>query len=338
MLKILNGRDYFYQWDLNQRLIVDDPNICEVNFCNGTLDCTLACGIYKENGLLLVDVPNCLLQSALPIMVFTMVKNSDQTYTSRKQRFLVVRRTKPEDYVYTETECLRKSLEERVAIIEENYLRDDELEAAIKEALRIAQNSGLVIGGTGASAVSAMVADKWYISTPENCYESLIGAATHAASFQTEIARYDDDTWLPNDSNSVASTHAVKCNGIEFLYIQGLVGKELAIMYHVESTDETLQEIIAPDNRVLVYFMGQWNCEAAKTVDFGYAQNVSVSFKEILEVIATKKGGTLESIDFTNFENGSFTEVVDGEEVTHTVTFDDSGNPISIDGVTITWG
>lgn len=48
-------------------------------------------------------------------------------------------------------------------------------------------------------------------------------------------------------------------------------------------------------------------------------------------------GGTVTSIDFTNFANGSFTEVVDGEEVSHSVTFDESGRPATVDGVTMEW-
>lgn len=48
-------------------------------------------------------------------------------------------------------------------------------------------------------------------------------------------------------------------------------------------------------------------------------------------------GGTVTSIDFTNFANGSFTEVVDGEEVSHSVTFDESGRPATVDGVTLEW-
>lgn len=49
-------------------------------------------------------------------------------------------------------------------------------------------------------------------------------------------------------------------------------------------------------------------------------------------------GGTVSAIDFTNFDNGSYTEVVNGKEVSHSVTFDDSGRPVKIDGVAITWG
>ena len=49
-------------------------------------------------------------------------------------------------------------------------------------------------------------------------------------------------------------------------------------------------------------------------------------------------GQTVSAIDFSNFENGSFTETVDGEIITHSVTFDESGRPATIDGITITWG
>ena len=47
---------------------------------------------------------------------------------------------------------------------------------------------------------------------------------------------------------------------------------------------------------------------------------------------------TVSAIDFSNFQNGSFTEIVDGETITHTVTFDADGRPVTIDDVTITWG
>jgi hypothetical protein len=48
-------------------------------------------------------------------------------------------------------------------------------------------------------------------------------------------------------------------------------------------------------------------------------------------------GGEISQIDFSNFENGSFTETVDGEVITHYVTFDDQRRPVTIDGTTIVW-
>lgn len=50
------------------------------------------------------------------------------------------------------------------------------------------------------------------------------------------------------------------------------------------------------------------------------------------------RGDLVTAIDFTNFDNGSFTETVNGEIVSHTVTFDADGRPVTIDGVAITWG
>lgn len=64
-------------------------------------------------------------------------------------------------------------------------------------------------------------------------------------------------------------------------------------------------------------------------------------FKALEEKIKSKGDAvipTVTAIDFSGFENGSFTEVVDGETVTHNVSFDDAGRPTAIDGISITWG
>ena len=44
------------------------------------------------------------------------------------------------------------------------------------------------------------------------------------------------------------------------------------------------------------------------------------------------------AIDFSNFESGSFTEIVDGSSVYHSVSFDDEGRPTKIDDIVIAWG
>lgn len=49
-------------------------------------------------------------------------------------------------------------------------------------------------------------------------------------------------------------------------------------------------------------------------------------------------GGELTGIDFSNFEKGSYTETIDGEVITHEVTFDEQGRPTAIDGCAIVWG
>lgn len=162
MFTIFNERNQFWQWDTGQRLIVDDDVCPEVHFCNGTDECSLVCEVYMEDGRLLVNVPNILLQSAKTIKVFAYVRVGDEKYTRRMQAFSVLPRTKPADYVYTETETKTwDDLNERLYALEKNggftggipsggkagqilYKKSDEDFDAEWGDLRIPQEYGLV--------------------------------------------------------------------------------------------------------------------------------------------------------------------------------------------------
>lgn len=102
LFTIKDGREHFYQWDIDRQLIVDDESINQVHFCNKTDDCSLICNVFDDNGLRVVNVPNILLTTDWQINVYAYDKN----YTKYSQAFKVIKRTKPEDYVYTETEVL----------------------------------------------------------------------------------------------------------------------------------------------------------------------------------------------------------------------------------------
>lgn len=117
MFKIYDGRDTFYQWDTERKLIVYDETIKEVHFCNRADDCSLVCEVYKEGELNLVNVPNILLQDNWRINVYAY----DETYTKHSHRFDVKSRSKPADYVYTETEVKNwDDLAERISALEQN--------------------------------------------------------------------------------------------------------------------------------------------------------------------------------------------------------------------------
>jgi hypothetical protein len=117
LFKIYDGREQFYQWDVDRKIIVDDAAITQVHFCNRTDECSLVCETYQENGLTLVNVPNVLLQTDWRINVYAY----DTNYTKFSKCFNVVKRSKPESYVYTETETLNfNTLLDRMNGIEEN--------------------------------------------------------------------------------------------------------------------------------------------------------------------------------------------------------------------------
>lgn len=132
MFSIYDGRAQFYQWDIDRRLIVDDKSISEVHFCNRTDECSLVCEVYDLDGKRVVNVPNVILQQDWRINVYAY----DENYTKHCEVFDVVRRSKPADYIYTETEVKNyDDLVERIAQIEENGISDEAVESAIEKYL-----------------------------------------------------------------------------------------------------------------------------------------------------------------------------------------------------------
>ena len=95
MFKIADGREHFYQWDLDRQVIVEDRSITEVHFCNRTDECSLVVEVIDG----LANVPNILLQNSFDIRVF----GYDGKATLYDEKFKVKPRTQPSDYVYTET-------------------------------------------------------------------------------------------------------------------------------------------------------------------------------------------------------------------------------------------
>jgi hypothetical protein len=126
MFKIYDGREHFYQWDLDRKLIVEDDSVNQVHFCNKTGDSSFVVEVYELEGQRVVDVPNILLQNEWRICVYAYDKN----YTKHMARFDIVARTKPQSYVYTETEVLNyNTLLERIDDI------DNDIEGVVKEYL-----------------------------------------------------------------------------------------------------------------------------------------------------------------------------------------------------------
>lgn len=133
MFKIYDGREHFYQWDTNRKLIVDDVTIKEVHFCNRTEECSLICETYVEDGITLVNVPNILLTTDWKIRVYAY----DGQCTKYDKCFEVVGRTKPSDYIYTETEV--KNYEQFVETLAEleNQINNFEITEGINSNTKV---------------------------------------------------------------------------------------------------------------------------------------------------------------------------------------------------------
>ena len=126
MFRIADGREHFYAWDLDRQIIVDDPSIVEVHFCNRTEDVSLVVEVVDG----LANVPNILLQSSFDMRVF----GYDGKATRHDAVFKVKAKTKPSDYVYTETEIKSyEYLENKIREIEEQGWSDEIVEKSVTE-------------------------------------------------------------------------------------------------------------------------------------------------------------------------------------------------------------
>lgn len=118
MFKILDGRDELFQWDINRQIIVSDASIDAVHYSNRTDNFSLVVEVKEENGLRVADIPNILLQESWDINVYGYCNGY---YTKQAARIKVNPRTKPESYVYTETEVLNyNTVMEKINRVENN--------------------------------------------------------------------------------------------------------------------------------------------------------------------------------------------------------------------------
>ena len=155
-LKILNGRSRFRQWDLNQKLVCEGVEAgTQVHFASPDSETALVVKSYELDGKTVADVPNILLQAAIPLYAYVYIQESDEKYTKHRAIFGVDERPKPEDYIYTETEVLSYSeLDKRITSLENN-LREE-----VKEAIQKVIDDGDfdIEGGTGIESIEQTTA------------------------------------------------------------------------------------------------------------------------------------------------------------------------------------
>lgn len=126
MIKLEGDKLSLYQWDLNQRVILS--NIAagiEVHFSDiyNTQDDCLVVKAYEENGFVYANIPNILLQKSGIIVAYLYVNHGNKAWTEHRAEILVLARSKPADYVYTETEIFSyKKLEDRMSLIEKSTI------------------------------------------------------------------------------------------------------------------------------------------------------------------------------------------------------------------------
>ena len=97
MIKLADGRGLLYQWDTGRQVECDAEQVHFSNHHYGT-----SIDVDVQNGK--ATIPNQLLTSATPLKAWAWVRDSNGEYTKEEQIFIVAKRNKPSDYVYTPAE------------------------------------------------------------------------------------------------------------------------------------------------------------------------------------------------------------------------------------------
>lgn len=89
------------QWDTGRKIILDKSETCDqVHFTNRSFGSTIDMKTYQLNDDLVANIPDELLQSSSPLMVYCYVVRKDGESTTIVNEFSIRSRNKPLGYIY----------------------------------------------------------------------------------------------------------------------------------------------------------------------------------------------------------------------------------------------
>lgn len=145
MIKLADGRGHLYQWDTGRQVECEAKQVHFSNHHYGT-----SIDVDVKDGK--ATIPNQLLTNAIPLKAWAWVKDNNGEYTKEEQIFLVAKRNKPSNYVYTPTEI--KTWQDL-----QNQIGDlNDLKTEHKDNLANAINDAAESGGAGDFAIKMTVA------------------------------------------------------------------------------------------------------------------------------------------------------------------------------------
>jgi hypothetical protein len=135
------------QWESGRKLQVNSNSFMEITRLEFATKCSenaLVVTPKEENGIVVADIPNILLQIGQDIVVFSVNVSGDKTEVIDECVISVKKRPKPDDYVYTETETLNyKTLEKRMDDWEKSGgLTDEQVSAAVENYFKENPDAG----------------------------------------------------------------------------------------------------------------------------------------------------------------------------------------------------
>lgn len=140
-MTLTDGRGELYQWDTGRTLTVDDATITQVHFQNRAYGRTIDVDVKDGSAI----IPDEILQKPGDLRVYAFSGTAASGFTKVERVYNIIRRNKPNDYMYTPTE--QKSLDglqKQIGNLEDlTTAAKNNLVAAINETATAGQTPGL---------------------------------------------------------------------------------------------------------------------------------------------------------------------------------------------------
>lgn len=167
-IKLADGRSELYQWDTGRKVVIDDESIKRVHYQNRFYGRTI--DVDVSGGFAII--PDRLLQSFAPLVVFAWAGSAEDGYTKIEKTFEVHKRNKPADYVFTPVD--QKTLDD----LQKQIGDLSDLTTEAKDTLVAAINEAARTGG-GAGSMALRVSDGYvqYSTDGGETWQNLIAVA-----------------------------------------------------------------------------------------------------------------------------------------------------------------
>lgn len=120
LFKIYDGRNYFWQWDIGQKLIVLDDMVDEVHFSNRGMTHSICAEVYKEaDGTRVCDVPDVILMLPKNLVASAYDTDGFSDNTIKSVKFAVRQRPIPSNYISNQTGQIEELVNRMVQLEEE---------------------------------------------------------------------------------------------------------------------------------------------------------------------------------------------------------------------------
>ena len=144
-MTLTDGRGDLYQWDTGRTLTVDDATVTQVHFQNRAYGRTIDVDVNNSVAI----IPDEILQKPGDLRVYAFSGTAESGFTKVERVFNIVRRNKPNDYMFTPTE--QKSLEGLQKQIGDLSDLKTDAKTDIVAAINETATAGQTLGLTGAT-------------------------------------------------------------------------------------------------------------------------------------------------------------------------------------------